>query len=113
MTRGRRPIQGCGTVAAYKRGCRCDPCKAAKSAAWSAYTRTLRGDGKPGPTRRIHIDEIAQLLQWGSSIEDIARRLEVKIASIYRQAYRHGTGEERAVILRAMEGHGSGWSRAA
>jgi hypothetical protein len=54
--------------------------------------------------RRIHLDEVVELLIWGASLEDVAYRLGVLEQSIYRLAYRRGTPEERAVINRAMEG---------
>ena len=111
-----RQLKPCGTVAAYKRGCRCRRCRQAKSREYYGYASghvRSRGDGQPGPARRIHPDEVAELLRWGASIDDIANRLGVKVRSIYRQAYRNGTAEERAVIVKAMEGRRSGWSRAA
>ena len=105
MTRGRFPVQGCGTTAAYKRGCRCEPCKKAKAAEWSAYHSASRSRGiRPGSHRRIWIEEVVELIQWGTSMQDVARRLGVRVASIERAALRHGTPEERAVLRRAMEG---------
>ena len=100
MTRGRRPLLGCGTFAAWRRGCRCDPCRKAKADHYRQHTfrRT------EGSNRRIHLDEITELIQWGTSIEDIAKRLQVQPQSIYRLAYARGTAQERAVITRAMDG---------
>ena len=38
----RRPAP-CGTLTAYGRGCRCDACRAVKSAAFAAYRAERRG----------------------------------------------------------------------
>lgn len=34
-----RPAPLCGTLAAYRRGCRCRPCRAANVAHWRRYAR--------------------------------------------------------------------------
>ena len=53
--------QGCGTVATYKRGCRCDDCKAANAEAVRKYVAQRKASGNPipkrdsGPSRRYHL----------------------------------------------------------
>ena len=49
---------------------------------------------------------IAELIGWGVSIQEVARRLDVKLQSIERVALRRGTEQEKAVIMRALQGLG-------
>lgn len=44
-----RPKQPCGTIASYRRGCRCSDCRAASAAAMKAYAQKRKGEGRPLP----------------------------------------------------------------
>lgn len=107
-----RQLKGHGTIACYDRGCRCEPCRAAKRQsndrinARRRAARAARGPLRPGSHRIIHLDEVAELIGWGVSIQEVARRLDVKLQSIERVALRRGTEQEKAVIMRALQGLG-------
>lgn len=48
---------GHGTQARYRRGCRCDECRAAHNARLSAYWRSRKADGRPLPSGGRWISE--------------------------------------------------------
>ena len=97
-----------GTLAAYRQLCRCQDCRRVNADKSRETRRRKRGGGPPPEDsgRRIYLDEICDFLGWGVSIDDIAARLGVKVASIERVAHRRGDEHQRATIRRSLAQHG-------